>query len=256
MIESKEQFDEEKSRLTKAYAGFIKDDKKSAKAVERHFDDKIDILYKRAVTMLEKVLENPPPEDVKDSPFKEDDCNNTKDTKNPPDSSQSSQPPPPPLQPTTPTVNPVIPPSAPTCAPVPAGHYKDAHETVEKHAARWFCDKYANDMAQGPSVNIAQTYFPSAVQAHRSHNDREDDNYDFKITSVDQCSMPGGLNLAEPVSGSKCQDIMISAWKDCEYWPASLLCTRYADSVLPGNDAGRGGEITAGCLRYSVHPEY
>lgn len=62
-----------------------------------------------------------------------------------------------------------------------------------------------------PKVSIAQEFDP------RIHpgNDAKDDNMEFKVNSVDNCPAPDGYNLAEPVKGNKCSDILFAAWSNC-----------------------------------------
>lgn len=56
-------------------------------------------------------------------------------------------------------------------------------------------------------------------------NDRADDNYDFKVASVDGCPAPGGYNLAEPVKGTSCETVMDTAWEHCRaYIRGIVLC--------------------------------
>ena len=65
-----------------------------------------------------------------------------------------------------------------------------------------------------------------------NNDDLGDDQFIASIISVDGCTS-GGYNLGEPLTGLKCEDIMYACWKSCT-----------------GNK-GRGGSITAGCLKYS-----
>ncbi|KAL9127514.1 MAG: hypothetical protein Q9217_003624 [Psora testacea] len=54
-------------------------------------------------------------------------------------------------------VDPVDPPSQPTCVPNPTSDVKDAHEEQTKKAAKYFCNKHASDTnAKGP-IDIVHT---------------------------------------------------------------------------------------------------
>ena len=59
----------------------------------------------------------------------------------------------------------------------------------------------------------------------------EDDQFLASITSIDGCHTDE-YNLLEPLAGVKCEDLMYYAWKNCY-------------------NHGRGGSVTAGCLKYS-----
>ena len=122
-------------------------------------------------------------------------------------------------------VAPVDPPSKPSCVPTPTAPVKDSHEDELQQAAAFFCDQYASTtVAKGP-VNIEQTIVVGPRQEARgtvniaslyTGTQSEDDVYDIKITSVDNCTPNGGYNLATPVANNQCADILHSAWKQCE----------------------------------------
>ena len=131
--------------------------------------------------------------------------------------------------PTTPApvvVAPVDPPSQPSCVPNPTDSVKDAREGEMQKAAKYFCDEYAfNTNAQAP-INIAQTIIAGTRTEGRATVDiaylyppdigNQDDVYDIKLTSVDNCTPTNGFNLASPVKDNQCTDILHSAWKNCE----------------------------------------
>lgn len=213
MIETKDQFDDIKTRSADLYASWISD-KKTSDIVKKLITDDLENIYKATLKLFENLLKDPPPSDQSKSLFKDgDDCNNTKDSPNSPPSS-----PPPartsssgPSRPTTPAVNPVNPPSQPKCNSVPAGHIQDAHKDVVYRESIFFCNKYATTVVKGPKVSIAKEFDP------RIHpgNDATDDNMEFKVNSVDSCPAPDGYNLGEPVKGKKCADILFTAWNNC-----------------------------------------
>lgn len=150
-----------------------------------------------------------------------------------PDPTTKEEPPPPP------TVAPVNPPSQPSCYPSPSGHYQDSHESNMKALTGWFCDTWAKDVNHGPTVNVNQTTWSDAYGQYWHGNDYDDDVYEFSVKNIDGC-MPGdaGFDLAEPVAGQKCYDILVWNWKGCT-----------------GNK-GRGGVTQAGCLSYSLRTVY
>ncbi|KAI4208869.1 MAG: hypothetical protein LQ351_008134 [Letrouitia transgressa] len=145
------------------------------------------------------------------------------------------------------TVKPADPPSQPSCVPNPTKPVKDAHENEQKKVTKFFCDKYAkNTNAQAP-VSVVQTVMAGTKVEFRGVIDiafdypakegNQDDVYDITIKSVDKCTPAHGNNLAAPVPGSTCEDILNNAWKNC-------------------NNQGRGGDITADCLVYSIHTKF
>ncbi|KAL9628444.1 MAG: hypothetical protein Q9164_007274 [Protoblastenia rupestris] len=83
---TKDQYDEATGKAIDALKSFIKDDDKSAKALEEHFASEIARINKRVDDELERVLEKAP--DTGDNFFKEDDCANTRYT--PPDGGDDS----------------------------------------------------------------------------------------------------------------------------------------------------------------------
>jgi hypothetical protein len=172
-------------------------------------------------------------------------------------------------QPTPAVVAPVDPPSQPICIPVPTGSVRDAHEGELQKAVKYFCDQHATDTnAQAPIKNEA-TIIAGTRQEGRAVVDiaydyldsmgTQDDVYDFTLQSVDNCTPEQGNNLASPVANSNCADILYNAWKNCEstfFVLLTALAWFRANVEFLGNNQGRGGEITAGCLTYSVHTWY
>lgn len=131
--------------------------------------------------------------------------------------------------PTTPTpvvVAPVDPPSQPSCVPNPTDSVKDAHEGEMQKAAKYFCDEYASNINAQAPINIVQTIIAGTRTEGRATVDiaylyppnmgNQDDVYDIKLTSVDNCTPTNGFNLASPVKDNQCADILHSAWKSCE----------------------------------------
>lgn len=136
---------------------------------------------------------------------------------------------PPPRPTPSSTVAPVNPPSAPRCNPTPTGHYQDAHEMVLDQAAYQFCRTYADKkIATTPKVNIVGTFNPPRREYMALGDDAKDDNYELIIKSVPGCMAIGGFNLAEPVKGHTCRDILIDAWKNCELLLVGL-CSNWID---------------------------
>lgn len=139
-----------------------------------------------------------------------------------------------------PKIAPVNPPGELECKPTPEEKPKDAHEQKVQMAAERFCHDYANSEDQDPAtLPIEQTLFVwlGTVVTWTRGNDSEDDVYDMKIELVQGCTANGPLNVAKPVDGQECADILHSAWKQC-------------------NNQGRGGSLVAGCLRYSIAPRF
>ncbi|KAG6988919.1 hypothetical protein G7Y79_00068g096180 [Physcia stellaris] len=163
----------------------------------------------------------------------------------PPATQPSTSAPPPttssPPSPTTttpepsPTVAPVDPANtdSPDCFPIPEGHIFDTHESAVKQATKYFAANYAQTIiaaSDGP-VNVTQYLNHGLSDNPFDNNDLGDDQFLASILSVDECH--SDYNLGEPLTGLKCEDIMYHCWKSCT-----------------GNK-GRGGSITAGCLKYS-----
>lgn len=130
-------------------------------------------------------------------------------------------------------VEPVDPPAAPSCYPIPTGPYQDSHESEVKSLTANFCDTYANKIERSPTVSIVETMRESLLSRLFNPNDREDDIYEMSIKSIPNCNPDGGFDLAQPVGSHKCVDILRDAWRNC-------------------NNNGRGGSIRAGCLTYSI----
>lgn len=126
-------------------------------------------------------------------------------------------------------VAPVDPPSQPSCVPNPTNPVKDAHEGELQKVAKYFCDQYASNTNAKAPINIAQTIIAGTKSEGRSTVDiaylyppsmgNQDDVYDVKLTSVDNCTPVNGFNLASPVMGNQCADILHSAWSKCEPIP-------------------------------------
>ena len=160
-------------------------------------------------------------------------------------------------QPSDPATQPVVvppvdPPSKPDCVANPPTKPKDAHEERETGAAGFFCETYAKDtVQQAPDIHKTVTWTTEIVDITGNveiigkdytgdGTTSEDDIYDMSVTAVKDCKPPGdgSFNLGEPVKGHKCLDIMKDAWKTCYY------------------NQGRGGTITAGCLKYTVNTKF
>ena len=80
MIDTKDQFDDTTAEATAALKGFITGDDGSDENIQKRFTSEIERYYERAMTELERLLNDPPPDNNGDSLFKEDDCSNTKNT--------------------------------------------------------------------------------------------------------------------------------------------------------------------------------
>ena len=74
----------------------------------------------------------------------------------------------------------------------------------------------------------------------------QSDIYEFRVEGVEGCELPAPkkkgkkeqkLNLMKPLKHKKCKNILADAWKHCD-------------------NAGRGGSLQAGCLRYSIHTRF
>ena len=101
-------------------------------------------------------------------------------------------------------------------------------------ATQYFADNYADGQiipgSEGP-VNVTQ-YLDKGGSGDPFDNDApEDDQFIGSITSIDDCHTDE-YNLLEPLPGAKCEDLMYYAWKNCY-------------------NKGRGGSVTARCLKYS-----
>ena len=151
----------------------------------------------------------------------------------------------PPVTPTAPpqdTVKPADPPSQPSCVPNPTDHVKDAHENEEKKVAKFFCDKYAKNTNAEAPVSVVQTVMAGTRSEglttvdiafdYPDNKGNQDDVYDITIKSVDKCNPAHGNNLAEPVPGSTCEDILKNAWKNCMYSLIFTLDHLPADNVV------------------------
>jgi len=63
-------------------------------------------------------------------------------------------------------------------------------------------------VGRGGSIEVVQDW---------TRDDRQDDVYTVSVKSVQDCPVPDrGFNLAAPVSGNKCGDIVYNAWKNCK----------------------------------------
>ena len=80
MIDTKNQFDATTSDAIATLKNFIENDNNSNDAIEKRFTSEIERYYERAITELERVLTDSPPDGKKDSLFTDDDCSNTKNT--------------------------------------------------------------------------------------------------------------------------------------------------------------------------------
>lgn len=179
---------------------------------------------------------------------------------------------------TTPFVNP---PGLLQCQPRPflEWRYRDAHRLRVKQASEFFCDHFTTW-----KVEDYATFTPIVktvrVSSHASelwsiplpgvmddaeewpptdNSSFEPDIYDFRIELVKGCKPPPApsdkdnekknkkkqkeakemqlLNLMKPLKHKNCKIILQHAWKHC-------------------NNAGRGGSLQAGCLRYSIHTKF
>lgn len=171
------------------------------------------------------------------------------------------------VQPATPVVAPVDPPSDPKC--VEKTKTRDAHDYHETPAVDFFCGKYAKDTVEPkPDIHQAVTWDVIASGGYTSEITRKDydgdgktevdDVYDVSLTAVDNCTPDGGkYNLAEPLKGHFCGDILWDAWKKCELKAfAPTFVKRSLLMIFAGNNKGRGGVTTAGCLVYSVETRW
>lgn len=119
---------------------------------------------------------------------------------------------------TVPTVNPVNPPSEPSCYPSPTSDYQDAHEENVERITFEFCRIFANSVVTDPTVSIVKQFGMDESAQREDKNDLIDDVYDITIKSVENCKPEGeGFNLAEPVPGHSCQEILFNAWLNCEH---------------------------------------
>lgn len=227
MKQTKAQFDEVTGKATSTIEGFIKD-KDSGSKIAKHYTDEVNRIYNKAITELERVLKDSPPDDKKDSIFKAEDCKNTKDSPNSPPTGASATPTTPaaPTRAPSATVAPADPPARASCVANPTTPVKDSHEDELKKAAAFFCSDYASSTVTASSVNIAQTVISGTLTEGKQAVDvarlytgtaNEDDVYEISVKSVDGCTPVGGYNLGTPVAGNKCPDILHSAWKQCEF---------------------------------------
>ncbi|KAI9843076.1 MAG: hypothetical protein M1837_006621 [Sclerophora amabilis] len=119
----------------------------------------------------------------------------------------------------------------PSCFPAPSGHVQDSHEENVVLMSRWFCYSFAKGISDDPEVNI--TVSPGKIDpGFYSNNDDRDDVYEAQILSVPGCQTDH-FNLAEPLKGITCYELLYSGWNNCD-------------------NQGRGGAATAGCLTYSL----
>ena len=163
-------------------------------------------------------------------------------------------------------VAPVDPPSQPSCVPTPTSSVKDSHESELEKAAAFFCSQYADSTVQNGPINIADTIIAGDKTEGREVVDiayvyppsmgNQDDVYNIAVTSVPNCTPNGGYNLATPVANNQCADILHSAWKQCKHFVFPSFVLSYDSLMGPGNNQGRGGAITAGCLVYSIATKY
>lgn len=84
----------------------------------------------------------------------------------------------------------------------------------------------------------------------------QDDVYDFSLMSVDNCTPANGFNFDSPVANSNCADILRDGNKRGSLILFPPLLSSGHDLMIPGNNQGCGGQITAGCLTYSAKTRY
>lgn len=224
MKQTKPQFDEVTKSATSTIGDFIKD-KDSGSKIAQHYTDEMNQMYNKAITELERVLKDSPPE--KGSIFKAEDCKNTKDSPNTPPAGGSGTP----TTPTTPTlapsatVAPANPPARASCIANPSTPVKDSHEDELQKAAAFFCRQYASSTVTTANVDIAQTVISGILLEGRQVVDvarlytgtkKETDVYDISVKSVDGCTPVGGYDLGTPVADNKCPDLLHNAWLQCE----------------------------------------
>ncbi len=161
-------------------------------------------------------------------------------------------------------VAPVDPPSAPFWVSKPTGPVKDAHGGELQKAIDFFCKGYASTTIPNGPINIAQKVVAGVISEPHGAIDMArlftgtqnmDDVYDISVTSVPNWTPKGGFNLGTPVASNQCSDILHNAWGKCEYL-RSLVSLTPGLLTTAGNNQGRGGKITAGCLVYSVSTKY
>ena len=161
-------------------------------------------------------------------------------------------------------MKPVDPPAQRTCLPNPNYKVKDAHESKMRAAANHFCATYGKETAAKEAPDVHHRVWGTdgrGVPIGQDYNrlDNNDDVYDVGINGVDGCVPTGGYNLAEPLKDVKCSDMVFKAWRECESSCSSFVLFRQSfanSSNQGGNNQGRGGDYTAGCLIYSAHTVY
>ena len=60
-------------------------------------------------------------------------------------------------------------------------------------------------------IDLAFDYSPG--------ENKQNDVFDIKITSVNTCTPTNGCNLIAPLTNTDCADILHNAWKNCESCP-------------------------------------
>lgn len=121
MKRTKSQFDEVTDKATKAIEDFIVDEEFSRKIAD-HYKDEVNRIYDKAVSELERVLQDPPAADDSNSILKKEDCKNTKDSPDsPPDDTGTTSP-------TTSALSSVDPLAAPIWVANPRQAVLDAHD--------------------------------------------------------------------------------------------------------------------------------
>ena len=150
-----------------------------------------------------------------------------------------------------PKVEPVIPLGNLQCQPAPTWKYRDSHRLMVERVSREFCNVYcASDDADPAILPIAKMFTGRTPEwgdttiedwsvgfLRNKKIKKRDDVYDFKVELIEGCTPEktpsGGLSLRRPLEVDGCQEIMFSAWRQCD-------------------NKGRGGSLTAGCLKYTI----